>query len=52
MRRIALATLAAFTAVGGGTAIAADITYTGPNGSWTTAANWSASGRSAIHTAP
>ena len=40
-RRIALATLAAFAAVGGGTAMAAEITYTGPNGAWTTATNWS-----------
>ncbi len=53
MRRIALTTLAAFAAVGGGTAMAADITYTGPNGAWTTAANWSggtvpASGDAAI----
>ena len=40
MRRIALTTLAAFAAVGGGTAMAADITYTGPNGTWSTAANW------------
>ena len=40
LRRIALTTLAAFAAVGGGTAMAADITYTGANGAWTTAANW------------
>ena len=40
MRRIALTTLAAFAAVGGGTAMAADITYTGANGAWATAANW------------
>ena len=39
MRRIALLT-AAFTALGAGTAMAADITYTGANGAWTTAANW------------
>lgn len=40
-RRIALATFAAFAALGG-TAQAADITYTGPNGgAWTTAASWS-----------
>ena len=34
LRRIALTTLAAFAAVGGGTALAADITYTGANGNW------------------
>lgn len=39
-RRIALATAAAFAALGTGTAVAADITYTGPNGPWSTAANW------------
>ncbi|MDA0182237.1 hypothetical protein OJ997_18165 [Solirubrobacter phytolaccae] len=39
-RRIALLT-AAFLAAGGGTAMAADITYTGPNGAWTTASSWS-----------
>ena len=40
LRRIALTTLAAFAAVGGGTALAADITYTGASGAWATAANW------------
>ena len=40
LRRIALTTLAAFAAVGGGTAMAADITYTGAGGAWATAANW------------
>ena len=39
MRRIALLT-AAFMALGAGTAMAADITYTGASGAWTTAANW------------
>ena len=41
MRRIALLT-AVFATCGGASAMAADITYTGPDGAWSTAANWSA----------
>ncbi|MBE2319415.1 hypothetical protein DVA67_025800 [Solirubrobacter sp. CPCC 204708] len=39
MRRIACLA-GALMAFGGGTAMAADITYTGASGAWTTAANW------------